>query len=50
MGCTQERWEVDGVIVRPLSVVFEGPWWSEEAPKYEKKANVAPIFKGKKEV
>lgn len=37
------------VIVRPLSIVFEGSWQSGEVTEDWKKANVTLIFrKGKK--
>ena len=38
------------VIARPLSVIYQGSWESEEVPLDWKLANVIPVFqKGKKE-
>lgn len=42
----QVRRELDSVIQRPLVVIFERSWWSEEVPEDQKKAN-ATLFSGR---
>jgi len=37
--------ELADAVTKPLSVIFEKSWQSEEDPGDWKKANVAPIFK-----
>ncbi|KAJ7397534.1 RNA-directed DNA polymerase from mobile element jockey-like protein [Pitangus sulphuratus] len=42
--------ELSDIIARPLSIIFEMPWQSEEVPGNWKKANIIPVFKkGKKD-
>ena len=38
------------VVARPLPMIFEKSWQSEEVPSYWKKGNIVPLFKkGRKE-
>ncbi|KGL73655.1 hypothetical protein N309_10427, partial [Tinamus guttatus] len=42
--------ELADVIAKPLSIIFERSWRTEEVPEGWKKASVTPVFKkGKKE-
>lgn len=42
--------ELVDITVRPLAIIFERSWQSEEVPEDQKKVNIIPAFKnGKKE-
>ncbi|KFP31069.1 RNA-directed DNA polymerase from mobile element jockey, partial [Colius striatus] len=42
--------ELADVIAKPLSIIFEQSWRTDEVPEDWRKANVTPVFKkGKKE-
>ena len=48
-GIPGDSRELAVVIARPLSIIFQQSWESEEVPVDWKLANIVPVFKSEKE-